>query len=94
MFELLGLFLVFIIGGIVLGVVALLIGVFKLLFKLVTIPLSLGFTALKGLLVLILGLLGLLIVGPVVLAIGLAILLPILLIGAVVWAGVAIFSAA
>ncbi len=94
MFELLGLLSILFAGGLILGGVAILIGLLKIVFKVAMIPIVLGAMALKGIFFLGLGLIGLLVLGPIVLGLGLALLVPVLLIGAIVCAGVALVSIA
>lgn len=89
MFELLGILALVAVGAVVLGVLALVAGLIKLVLKIALIPLALllkGFGLLLGALVV------LVVVGPLVFGIGLVILLPLLLLGAVIWAGVALVT--
>lgn len=90
MFEILGLLAIIAVAGLVLGCVALCIGLIKVVFKIALIPISLGLLALKGVAFLVVGLVALVVLGPIVLGIGLAILVPVLILGAIVWAGVAL----
>jgi len=92
MLELLGLLAVVIVGGVLLGVFALVAGMLKLLVKVALIPVWLGLTAAKGLLWVVVGGISLLILGPVVLGVGLVVLIPLLILGGLVWAGVTLAS--
>ena len=89
MFELMGLLALIIVGSVVFGVIALVFGLLKLVFKIALIPVALLF---KGLFFLLGALLVLVVAGPLVLGVGLVVLIPLLLIGGVIWAGVAIVT--
>jgi hypothetical protein len=92
MLELLGILGIVVVGGLVLGVVALVAGLLKILLKVALIPVWLGVTAVKGLVWILVGGIGLLILGPVVLGVGLVVLIPLLILGGLVWAGVTLAS--
>ncbi|MCG6963349.1 MAG: hypothetical protein LJE95_08795 [Acidobacteria bacterium] len=94
MFEAMGILALLVVGGAIVGAVALIIGLLKVAFKLLILPLSLVAFTLKGLLMLVLGVIALLVVGPVVLGVGLVFLLPLLLIGGLIWGAVKVFAAA
>ena len=89
MFELMGILALVFVGAIVFGVIALVAGLLKLVLKITLIPLVLLF---KGLGLLLGGLVVFLVAGPLVLGIGLVVLIPLLLIGGVIWAGVALVT--
>jgi hypothetical protein len=89
MFELLGIIALLIVGMVVIGVVGLVLAILKLVFKIALIPLALLF---KGVGLLLGALVVLFVVGPLVFGIGLVVLIPLLLLGAVVWAGVALVT--
>ena len=77
------------VGAIVVGVIALLAGLIKFTVKLALLPIVLG---LKALVFVIGFVIALVVVGPVVLALGLVLLIPLLILGGLVWAGVAVFT--
>jgi len=87
-----GLFGVLLIGGLIFGAVAVLVGLLKLAFTLLLLPLHLVAFTIKGVFALAGGLIALVVVGPVLLVIGLVLLLPLLLLGGVIWGAVSIFS--
>ena len=76
-------------GAFVVGVIALLAGFVKFTFKLALLPVVLG---LKALVFVIGFVIALVVVGPVVLALGLILLIPLLILGGLVWAGIAVFT--
>jgi len=77
------------VGAVVVGMIMLLAGLFKLTIKLALLPLVLG---LKALVFVIGFVIALVVVGPVVLAIGLVLLIPLLILGGIVWAGIAVVT--
>ena len=89
MLELLAILTLLFVGAIVVGVIALFAGLIKFTFKLALLPVVLG---LKALVFVIGFLIALVVVGPVVLVLGLLFLIPILFLGGLVWAGVAVFT--
>ncbi len=89
MIELLGILALIFVGVVVFGVVALVAGLLKLVLKIALIPLALLF---KGLGLVLGALVVLVVAGPLVLGIGLVVLIPLLLIGGVVWAGFALVT--
>jgi hypothetical protein len=89
MFELFGILALIVVGVIVFGFVALVAGLLKLVFKIALIPLALLF---KGLAFLLGALVVLFVVGPLVFGIGLVVLIPLLLLGGVIWAGFALVT--
>jgi hypothetical protein len=89
MFELFGILALIAVGTVVFGMVALVFGLIKLVFKIALIPVALLF---KGLFFLIGALVVLFVVGPLVLGVGLVVLIPLLLLGGVVWAGFALVT--
>jgi len=89
MLEVLAILTLLFVGAVVIGVIALLAGLIKFTFKLVLLPVALG---LKALVFVIGFVIALVVVGPVVLALGLVLLIPLLILGGLVWAGVAVFT--
>jgi hypothetical protein len=89
MLEVLAILTLLFVGAIVVGVIALLAGLIKFTFKLALLPIVLG---LKALAFVIGFIIALVVVGPVVLALGLVLLIPLLILGGVVWAGVVVFT--
>lgn len=89
MFEVLAILTLLFVGAIVVGVIALLAGLIKFTFKLALLPIVLG---LKALAFVIGFIIALIVVGPVVLVLGLVLLIPLLILGGLVWAGVAAFT--
>jgi hypothetical protein len=89
MFEALAILTLLFVGAVVVGVIALLFGLIKFTFKLALLPVVLG---LKALAFVVGFVIALVVVGPVVLALGLVLLLPLLILGGLVWAGVAIVT--
>ena len=74
------------VGAIVVGVIALLAGLIKFTVKLALLPVVLG---LKALAFLIGFVIALVVIGPVVLVLGLVLLIPLLVLGGLIWAGIA-----
>jgi hypothetical protein len=89
MLELFGIIALIVVGGVVFGVIALALGLLKLVLKIALIPLALLF---KGLILVLGALVVLFVVGPLVFGIGLVVLLPLLLLGGVIWAGVSLVT--
>ena len=89
MLEVLAILTLLFVGAIVIGVIVLLAGLIKFTLKLALLPVVLG---LKALVFVIGFVIALVVVGPVVLALGLVLLIPLLILGGVVWAGVAVFT--
>jgi len=89
MFELFGILALIAVGAVVFGVIAIVAGLLKLVLKIALIPVVLLF---KGFALLIGALVVLFVVGPLVFGIGLVILIPLLILGAMVWAGVALVT--
>jgi hypothetical protein len=87
MFELLGLVALVAVGAVLFGALALIVGLLKVVFKVALIPVWIGLAALKGIVLLVAGVLALVLVGPVVLGVGLVLLVPLLLLGGLVWLG-------
>jgi hypothetical protein len=77
------------VGAIVVGVIALVAGLLKLVLKIALIPVVLLF---KGVGLLLGALVVLFVVGPLVFGIGLVVLIPLLILGAMIWAGVALVT--
>ncbi len=89
MLELFAVLTLLFVGAVVVGVVVLLAGLLKVVLKLALLPLVLG---LKALVFVIGFVIALVVVGPVVLVIGALLLIPLLILGGIVWAGVAIVT--
>jgi hypothetical protein len=89
MLEALAVVTLLMVGAVVFGVVALLAGLAKIVFKLALLPVVLG---LKALVFVIGFVIALVVVGPVVLVIGSLLLIPLLILGGIVWAGFAIVT--
>jgi len=89
MLEALTILTLLFIGAIVVGVIALLVGLIKFTFKLALLPIVLG---LKALAFLIGFVIVLVVVGPVVLVLGLVLLIPLLILGGLIWAGIAVVT--
>ena len=86
MLEALAVLTLLVAGAVVVGVLVLVAGVLKLLFKLALLPIVLG---LKALFFVLAFALALVVVGPVVLILGAVLLIPLLFVGGLNWAGVA-----
>jgi hypothetical protein len=89
MLEALTILALLFVGAIVVGVIALLAGLIKFTFKLALLPIVFG---LKALAFLIGFVIALVVVGPVVLVLGLVLLVPLLILGGIVWAGIAVVT--
>lgn len=89
MFEALAVLTLLFVGAVVVGVLVLLAGVLKFVFKLALLPIVLGF---KALFFLIAFVVALAVLGPVVLIVGGLLLIPLLVLGGLVWAGVALVT--
>ena len=89
MLEVLAILTLLFVGAIVVGVIALMAGLIKFTVKLALLPIVLG---LKALVFVIGFVIALVVVGPVVLGLGLLLLIPLLILGGIVWAGVAIVT--
>ena len=89
MFEALAVLTLLFVGALVVGVIMLLAGLFKLVIKLALLPLVLG---LKALLFFVGFVIALVVLGPVALILGLVLLVPLLILGGVIWAGVALVT--
>lgn len=89
MLELLAVLTLLFVGAVVVGMIMLLAGLFKLTIKLALLPVVLG---LKALVFVIGFVIALVVVGPVVLALGLVLLVPLLILGGIVWAGIAVVT--
>ena len=87
MLEALAFLTLLFVGAVVIGVMVLLAGVLKFVVKLALLPLILG---LKALFFVIAFVVALAVLGPVVLIVGGVLLIPLLILGGLVWAGVAI----
>ena len=77
------------VGAIVVGVIALVAGLIKFTFKLALLPIVLG---LKALAFLIGFVIAVVVIGPVVLVLGLVLLIPLLILGGLIWAGIAVVT--
>ena len=89
MFEVLAILTLLAVGAIAFGVIALLAGLIKFTVKLALLPVVLG---LKALVFVIGFVIALVVVGPVVLVLGLVLLIPLLILGGIVWAGIAVVT--
>ena len=89
MLEVLAILTLLFVGAIVVGVIALLAGLLKFTFKLALLPIVPG---LKALVFVIGFVIALVVVGPVVLIVGALLLIPLLILGGIVWAGIAIVT--
>lgn len=89
MFELFGILALIAVGAVVFGVIAIVGGLLKLVLKIALIPMVL---LVKGIGLLIGALVVLFVFGPLVFGIGLVVLIPLLILGAMVWAGVALVT--
>ncbi len=89
MFELFGILALIAVGVVVFGVIAIVGGLLKLVLKITVVPLVLLF---KGIGLLLGALVILFVVGPLVFGIGLVVLIPLLLLGGMIWAGVALVT--
>ena len=89
MLEVLAILALLFVGAIVVGFIALLAGLIKFTVKLALLPVVLG---LKALAFLIGFVIALVVVGPVVLVLGLVLLIPLLILGGLIWAGVAVVT--
>jgi hypothetical protein len=87
MLEALAFLTLLFVGAVVLGVLVLLAGILKFVFKLALLPIVLG---LKALFFVIAFVVALAVLGPVVLIVGGLLLIPLLILGGLVWAGIAI----
>ncbi|NOZ77950.1 MAG: hypothetical protein GXP48_01975 [Acidobacteria bacterium] len=81
-----------IVAGMALGLLVLVALVFKVLLKLLLLPFLLAAWAVKGFVLLIVGLVMLAVLGPLVLGAGIVFLIPILLLAGIVWGAVAVFG--
>lgn len=93
MLEVMGLGVLLVVGVMVAAALAVVVGVLKLFFKILLIPVTLAFGALKLLLLAPLAILFLIVVGPVLVGIGLAILVPLLIVGLLAWGAVQLAAA-
>lgn len=89
MLEILAVLTLLFVGAVVVGMIMLLAGLFKLTIKLALLPVVLG---LKALVFVIGFVIALVVVGPVVLALGLVLVVPLLILGGIVWAGIAVVT--
>ena len=89
MLEALAVFTLVVVGAVVVGLLMLLAGLFKVVFKLALLPIVLG---LKALLFVIAFVIALVVVGPVALVFGALLLIPLLFLGGLIWAGVAVVT--
>lgn len=89
MLEALAVLTLLFVGALVVGVLVLLAGVLKFVFKIALLPIVLG---LKALFFVIAFVVALAVLGPVVLIVGGLLLIPLLILGGLVWAGIAIVT--
>jgi len=89
MLEVLAILTLLAVGAVVFGVIAMLAGLIKFTVKLALLPVVLG---LKALVFVIGFVIALVVVGPVVLVLGLVLLIPLLILGGIIWAGIAVVT--
>ena len=89
MFEALAILSLLFVGAVVIGVLVLLAGLLKFVFKLALLPIVLG---LKALVFVIGFVIAVAVLGPVVLLVGGLLLIPLLILGGIVWAGSLVLS--
>ena len=89
MFEALAVLTLLFVGAVVVGLLLLLAGILKFVFKIALLPIVLG---LKALFFVIAFVVALAVLGPVVLIVGGLLLIPLLILGGLVWAGVALVT--
>jgi hypothetical protein len=89
MLEALAILTLLVVGAVVVGFIVLLAGFLKFFLKLALLPIVLG---LKALVFVIGFVIALAVLGPVVLLVGALLLIPLLILGGIVWAGVAIVT--
>jgi hypothetical protein len=89
MFEALAILSLLFVGAVVIGVLVLLAGFLKFVFKLALLPIVLG---LKALVFVIGFVIAVAVLGPVVLLVGALLLIPLLILGGIVWAGSLVLS--
>jgi len=87
MLEFLAILTLLFAGAVVVGVLVLVVGFLKIVLKLALLPIVLG---LKALVFVIGFVIALAVVGPVVLLVGALLLIPLLILGGIVWAGIAV----
>ena len=90
MLEFLALLALLFVGAVVIGVLVLVAGFLKFVLKLALLPIVLG---LKALVFVIGFVIALAVAGPVVLLVGALLLVPLLILGGIIWAGSAVLSA-
>jgi hypothetical protein len=89
MLEVLAMLTLLFVGAVVLGFIVVVAGFLKIALKLALLPIILG---LKALVFVIGFVIALAVLGPVVLLVGALLLIPVLILGGIVWAGVAIVT--
>ncbi len=89
MFETFGLLIV---AGMALGVLVLVAFLAKALFKILLLPLLLAIWAIKGLVLLGVGLVLLVVLAPLLLGAGIVFLIPLLLVGGLIWGAVTVLA--
>ncbi len=87
MLEVLAILMLLFVGAVAVGFIVLVAGFLKIVLKLALLPIILG---LKALVFVIGFVIALAVLGPVVLLVGALLLIPLLILGGIVWAGVAI----
>lgn len=92
MVEIAGLLTLLVFGIVIVGVAALVVGLLKLAFKLVLLPVWIGLALVKWVLLIGLGIAAAVVVGPVVVALLAVLAVPVLVIGGLIWAGVALVA--
>jgi hypothetical protein len=89
MLEALAILTLLFVGAVVVGVLVLVAGILKIVLKLALLPIVLG---LKALVFVVGCVIALAVLGPVVLLVGALLLIPLLILGGIVWAGSLVFS--
>ncbi len=92
MVEIAGLLTLLVFGVVIVGVAALVIGLIKLAFKLVLLPVFVGLALVKWVLLIGFGVVAAAVVGPVVVGLLALLAIPVVLIGGLIWAGVSLLA--
>ncbi len=94
MFELAVLMVLFLAGAVIVTTLAVVVGLLKLVFKLLLIPLAIAGWFIKAIFGILAAAALLIVLGPIVLGLGLVVLLPMLLLASLVWGAVSVLSPA
>lgn len=92
MVEIAGLLTLLVFGAVIVGAAALVFGLLKLAFKLVLLPVWIGLALVKWIVLIGLGVVATMVVGPVVVGLLAVLAIPVLVIGGLIWAGVALVT--